>query len=90
MADDPLWSVMLVTAIDVLAFWPTVRKSWAFPDEEKAQTYALSTAKYALMLVALDSVNVTTVLYPASQVIMSTLFVMMLTWRRKRAALTLG
>src|SRR5215475_6486252 len=49
---DPLWSVLLVTAIDAVAYYPTVRKSWAKPDEELAFKYVLSDIRYLFSLLA--------------------------------------
>jgi hypothetical protein len=36
VTSDPLWSVLLVTGIDAVAYYPTFRKSYAKPDEELA------------------------------------------------------
>ena len=81
---DPVSSVVLITAIDALAFVPTFRKSFHKPQEETATTYALSALKFGVSLAALNAMTLTTSLYPISLVITNGLFVTMVTWRRKR------
>jgi chromate transport protein ChrA len=82
----PLLSVILITVIDALGFFPTVRKSFSKPYEETLTTYILSTIKYLLVVVALHSYTVVTVLFPASLVLMNGLFVVMLVIRRKQTS----
>ena len=80
---NPVGSIILITIIDMLAFIPTFRKSYHKPTEETAITYALSAMKFAVGLAALDTVSVTTALYPFSLVITNGLFVAMVLWRRR-------
>lgn len=86
VTDDPLWSVILITGIDALAFIPTFRKSYHKPDEETASVYALSAVKFAVSLAALSTVTLTTVLYPLSLVITNGLFAALILWRRNQPA----
>lgn len=81
---DPLWSVLLVIAIDAMAFYPTFRKSWHKPWEEVLQSYVISAIKFFLGLVALEEMSLTTVLYPAYLVLANTAFVVMSLRRRKK------
>ena len=80
---NPLWSVILITVIDALGFYPTIRKSYTNPYEEPAVTYGLSSIKFIFAIFALGNFSVITVLYPASLVLANGLFVVMLWWRRK-------
>jgi hypothetical protein len=82
--NNPVWSVILITLIDMLAFVPTFRKSFHRPDEETVMTYTLSALKFMVALLALGSYSVTTVLYPLSLVITNSLFVLMVSWRSKQ------
>lgn len=81
---NPVGSVVLITIIDALAFVPTFRKSYHKPHEETSITYALSGIKFAIGLAALNTVSVTTALYPLSLVVTNLLFVVMIEWRRKQ------
>jgi len=80
---DPLWSVLLVILIDMMAFYPTFRKSWHKPQQEVLQSYAVSAVKFSLGLIALEQVNLTTVIYPAYLVTANVLFIALLLWRRR-------
>lgn len=78
----PLYSVILITVLDALALWPTCRKSWNKPFEEALQSYTLSGVKFAVSLFALNQITVITALYPASIVVTSTCFTIMVLVRR--------
>ncbi len=80
---DPLWSVILVTIIDLVAFLPTVRKAYSAPWTETMSTYALSGTSTLLSIIALQSYSVSTVLYLASLLVTNWSFVLILFLRRK-------
>lgn len=81
---EPLLSVILITVIDALGFFPTFRKSYIKPYEETLSTYALSGLKFVLALFALENFTPVTWLYPASLIFMNWAFIVMLIVRRKR------
>lgn len=83
VTNDPLISVILITIIDVFGFLPTVRKSIYRPHQETLSTYALSTLKYALVVVALQNYSLVTMLFPLSIAILNGLFVVLLLVRRR-------
>jgi hypothetical protein len=80
----PLYSMILVTCIDMLGFFPTFRKSWDKPEEETIKAYALASLMYAFGIIALTRYTVITTLYPASLVVTNTIFVLYVLWRRWR------
>ncbi len=80
---DPLWSVILVSTIDVVAFWPTVRKSWNKPHEEVAATFLVGGIGFAFSLLALENSDFVNYCYPAVVMAVNVVFVAMLFWRRK-------
>ena len=84
LTDDPLGSVILISIIDVVAFYPTIRKSWMKPQEENLTAYNLASAKLGLSFFAMTHVSVTTVLYPLVIVLTNTAFVIMCILRRKK------
>ncbi|MEK7636230.1 MAG: hypothetical protein AAB362_00890, partial [Patescibacteria group bacterium] len=86
LTSNPFTAVILVTIADILAFIPTIRKAYKKPLEETASTYSLNALKYAVSLMALQSLNSTTFLYPAYLVLANGLFVIMLFVRRKTTA----
>ena len=79
---DPTFSVILITTIDAIAFYPTFRKAFTKPYEEVMFTYMISTLKFLIGIFALEAYNMNTVLYPLSLVIMNGVFVLLLIWRR--------
>lgn len=84
--DNPLYAVILITVIDALAFWPTVRKSWHKPHEEYLFTYTLSALKFMFGCLALENITWVTALYPFSLVVLNGGFVMMAMARRRTLA----
>jgi len=83
MTDNPLWAAVIVSAIDVVAFYPTVRKSWLKPEEEGASAFFIGALQFLLSIFALEKATLTTVLYPAIVVSMNILLVLMLLYRRR-------
>ena len=82
VTSDPLWSVLLVTAIDAVAYYPTFRKSFAKPDEELAFKYVLTVIRYLFSLLALEHYTVVTSVYQFVSIFMELGIVIMLLWRR--------
>lgn len=80
---DPFLSVIIVTLVDFTAFVPTYRKSYVRPFEESINVYAITAVAYFMSLFALQSISVTTFLYPASLVVTDTAFVIMVLYRRR-------
>lgn len=85
-AKEPVLAVVLITLADALAFLPTFRKGFDKPFEETASTFALSTLKFAIAVLALETLTVATWFYPASLVVMNGLFVLLLFVRRKQVS----
>jgi hypothetical protein len=83
VTDNPVYAVLLITVIDILAFYPTIRKAYHFPNEELLFTYTLSGIKFILAFIALENISLTTAFYPGSLIVMNGLFITMVLWRRK-------
>ncbi len=84
LTNNPLTAVLIVTAVDALACVPTYRKGYFKPFEETVSTYVLSSVKFIPGFFALESLNLTTWLYPVSIVVTNLGLVCMLLWRRKQ------
>jgi len=80
---DPLWAVVLVTAIDLIGYIPTFRKSWNHPRDELAASFSIGCIKHLMSIAALESYTMTTVLYSASLVVANSALVVLLLWRRR-------
>lgn len=64
--DNPLIAILLVSAIDIVGFIPTFRKSYNDPMSEPTLPWALFATANACSIVALDAHNVLTVTYVAT------------------------
>jgi len=62
---DPLWAVVILTAIDVLGFGPTVRKAYFHPFEENLTFFSIFMVRNLFVVMALEYYSLTTVLFPA-------------------------
>ena len=80
---DPLWSVILVSCIDVAGFYPTLRKSWNKPHQEVLMTFALGGVGFAFSVAALDNLSLTNWLYPGVVLTVDTVFIFTLLYRRR-------
>jgi hypothetical protein len=65
VTDHPLAAVIIITLVDVSAFYITIRKVMRSPHEESASFYAIALLQYILSVLAIASYNLTTVLNPA-------------------------
>jgi len=83
---NPTASVVLIASIDVLGYGPTLRKSYYYPDEEKAISFGLNSIKHLVSFLALQNYIVATWIYPASQIFMNGLVVVLILIRRKQLA----
>jgi hypothetical protein len=83
MMGDPLLSVLLLCAIDAVAFLPTIRKSWHKPYEEPALPYTLWGMSSVLSVASIESYSWQTIFYPAFLAALNFVFTAMLLARRR-------
>lgn len=84
ITSDPLFAVIIVTLVDIIAYIPTARKSYIKPYEETISTWVLNTFKWFISIGGLQSVTLTTVFFPAVIVPTNILFITMLLVRRRQ------
>lgn len=73
--EDPLIAVGLISAVYIVGFIPTVRKSLTKPQQETATTYFFVALKYIFIITALENYTLVTVMYPAVVGAMNVFFV---------------
>ncbi len=83
LAKQPLLAILLACLADLLAFIPTVRKSWHQPFTETLSLYELNSVRFGLAIIALSQYTLITVIWPAMWAIGNGLFAIMLISRRK-------
>ena len=81
--EQPILSIILLSAIDMLAFFPTIRKSWNQPYSETLSLYVITAFRHGLSIIALAEYNVVTYLFPATWVFANIFFAILLIVRRK-------
>lgn len=83
VTSDPLWAVVVLTCVDMLGFGPTIRRAYTNPHEEHAGFYLLFVVRNALVILALEQISVTTVLFPAAVGLGCLGVVLLLLYRRR-------
>lgn len=86
-AKRPLLSIVIAVFADILAFVPTVRKSWNKPHSETLSLYQMNTVRFGLAFLALNEYTLIAALWPVTWMIANGLFATMLIVRRKQVAL---
>ena len=85
---DPMWAVVVLTAVDLLGFGPTIRKAYAEPHSESLTFFGILAARNIIVVMALERTSVATVLFPAAIAVACILFMTMIVYRRRVLAAT--
>jgi len=80
---DPLWTVVILTTVDVLGFGPTFRKAYDVPQSESLLFFGIFTARNLIVIMALERYSVTTVLFPGVIAAVCVLLMALVTYRRR-------
>lgn len=88
IADKPIISIILVVVADMLAFFPTVRKSWRQPYAETLSLYVTNTFRFFLALLAVENYTILSSLWFVAWAVMNGLFSVMLIARRNQIGKT--
>jgi len=82
LTSDPTISVIVVVIIDVIAFLPTLRKTWEHPKTERPLLYEMNVARHVLTMFSLGSYNIATTFHSVAMIFTNT--IMSLFIKRKR------
>lgn len=66
LARSVLWSVILATLIDLIAFFPTMRKTWNAPHSESLGSMYVDAIKHSLSMFSMGRYSLLNLIYPAS------------------------
>jgi hypothetical protein len=61
-----LWSVILATLIDLIAFFPTMRKTWNAPRSESLGSMYVDAVKHGMSVFSMNSYSLVNLIYPAA------------------------
>ncbi|MDP4008330.1 MAG: hypothetical protein Q8P68_04015 [Candidatus Peregrinibacteria bacterium] len=80
---SPFWSVILITVVDLIGYYPTFRKTYIKPHSENLSMYILGSLKFVVSLFALTNFSFITAFYPLVIVAANIIFIFMVVWRRQ-------
>lgn len=66
---DPTFSVVIAVGIDLIAFTPTIRKTWVRPASETPILYGANVLRHVLTLFSLQSYNIATTLHSIAMIV---------------------
>lgn len=72
---DPTISVITVVTIDLIAFIPTLRKTYCLPKSETPLLYGSNVLRHSLILSTLGAYNIATMLHSISMIITNSIMV---------------
>ncbi|MEZ5344734.1 MAG: hypothetical protein R2681_04170 [Pyrinomonadaceae bacterium] len=70
---DPTISVIIVVAIDLIAFIPTIRKTKANPESENHILYSMNAARHILTLFSIEAYNIATTLHSIAMIVVNSI-----------------
>lgn len=79
---DPLAAIFVLIAIDILTYYPTIRKSWTDPWGEPPLSYFWAGSRYFFALFAVPVMNWDTMIYPFFLMASDWGFALYVLWRR--------
>lgn len=83
-SDDPTISVVIAVSIDVVAFIPTIRKTWSDPGTENPILFIANVIRHILALLSLEAYNVATMLHSIAMIVINALMSGIIIGRRRR------
>lgn len=84
LTKDPTISVVIVVGIDVVAFIPTLRKTWTHPETEQPLLYSMNVGRHVLTLLSLGSYNIATTIHSIAMIGINALMVLFIQRKRRR------
>ncbi|MBL0319279.1 MAG: hypothetical protein IPP74_08335 [Alphaproteobacteria bacterium] len=83
VTSNPLWAVILLTSIDTVGFFPTIRKAYFKPFEEPMLMYMIVVVRGCISIMALEHYSLTTLLFPVTITLVSVALIGLVIWRRR-------
>lgn len=84
LTKDPTISVIIVVTIDLVAFIPTLRKTWKKPKTETPVLYSMNVVRHILTLFSLQAYNIATMLHSIAMIIVNSFMTFMIIRGRKK------
>jgi hypothetical protein len=85
LTKDPTVSVIIVVAIDLIGFGPTIRKTWRSPTSETPVLYSMNVLRHILTLFSLQTYNVATTLHSIAMIVTNSIMTLLITRHKKKS-----
>ncbi|MEQ8953235.1 MAG: hypothetical protein RL120_03815 [Gammaproteobacteria bacterium] len=82
LSSDPFWAVVILTAVDTLAFGPTLRKAYVYPGQENITFFSLFILRNIFGLLALEVWSITNMLFHLVMTLGCLALIVLVLWRR--------
>ncbi len=69
LTSDPTISVVIAVSIDLIAFMPTLRKTWRQPSTETPLLYGMNVLRHILALLSMQTYNIATTLHSIAMLV---------------------
>ncbi len=83
LVDSILWSVILASLIDVIGFFPTMRKTWHAPKSESLASMWVDFVKHTLSIMSMRNYSLVTWLYPVAVLLTKVIIIAEIVYLRK-------
>lgn len=84
LTNDPTISVVIVVTIDLIAFVPTLRKTWRYPKTETATLYSMNVLRHILTLFSLRTYNVATMFHSIAMIVTNSIMTFLIVRKQKK------
>ena len=84
LTNDPTISVITVVSVDVIAFLPTLRKTWKHPKTETPLLYSMNVSRHVLTLFTLGAYNIATTLHSIAMIVTNSLMTIFILTKKLR------
>ncbi len=84
LTKDPTISVIIVVSIDLVAFIPTLRKTWQHPKSETPMLFSMNVVRHILTLFSLQAYNIATTLHSISMIIINSIMTSMIVFKKEK------
>ncbi|MDQ5950592.1 MAG: hypothetical protein QG585_534 [Patescibacteria group bacterium] len=81
---DPTISVIIVVIIDLVAFVPTIRKTWIKPKSETPVLFSMNVVRHILTLFSLQAYNIATTLHSIVMIVINSIMTGIIVLKKKK------
>lgn len=86
LTKDPTISVVIAVCIDLVAFMPTIRKTWEHPKTETPVLYGANVLRHILTLFSLQAYNIATMLHSVAMIVTNLIMTLIIVLKKEKIA----